>query len=183
MIWSVFLFLLYREQWCTKHFLLNQCCHYSSCLLCCVIHYCSTGWCCGTLLCCEEEMWLSEVLLSDNSSQAAAATTSTSVWGHCWPVTEHWTEGECRIWSCAAVDYSKVLLMRCFMCIELAITVLHYCDHSAHTIDALHGELSQLSTLNMGFCSFSVLIATLHGVLFTLYKATCMYSLVGSVIW
>ena len=70
------------------------------------------------------------------------------------------------------------------MCIELAYTVLHYCDHSAHTIDVLHGELSQLSTLNMGFCRFSVLIATLHhGVLFTLYRATCRYSLAGSVIW
>ena len=31
------------------------------------------------------------------------------------------------------LDYSEVLLMRCFMCIELAYTVLHYCDHSAHT--------------------------------------------------
>ena len=101
---------LHRQQWCTQHFIFHQYCHYSSCLLCCVIHYCSTGWCCGTLLYCEEEMWLPEVLLSDNSPQAAATTASTSVWGHCWPVSEHWTEGECCIRSCAAVNLEFRLL-------------------------------------------------------------------------
>ena len=96
---------------CYHVLMFHQQYHYSSCLLLCVIHYCSSGWCCGTLLYCEDEMWLPEVLLSDNSPQTAEATTSTSVWWYCWPVSEHWTEGECRIRPCAAVmtisDYSS----------------------------------------------------------------------------
>ena len=101
--------LFYRSQkWNRQYsclmFQFHQHCHYSSCLLCSVIHYCSTSLCWGTLLYCEEEMWLPEVLLSDNSSQEAEATASTSVWWHCWTVSEHWIEGECRIWPCAAVN-------------------------------------------------------------------------------
>ena len=97
------------QQWHKQYSCLvfQQQCHHSSYLLCSVIHYCSTGWCCGALLYCEEEMWLPEVLLSDNSSQAAEATASTSVWWHCWPVSEHSTEGECRIWPCAAVNSTE----------------------------------------------------------------------------
>ena len=121
---------------CYHLLMFHQQCHYCSCLLLCVIHYCSPGWCCGTLLYCEEEMWLPEVLYSDNSSQAAAATTSTSVWWHCWSGSEHWAEGECRIWSCAAVNHhNKVLLIRCFMCIEWAIAISwSQCTHSISTI-------------------------------------------------
>ena len=103
-----FFLLSFSYYRCYHVLMFHQQCHYSSCLLCCVIHYCSTGWCCGTLLYCEGEMWLSEVLLSDNSSQeAAAATASTSVWGHCWSVSEHWTDRECCIWACAAVKITS----------------------------------------------------------------------------
>ena len=106
--WVIWFHLSFSYYRCYHVLMFHQQCHYSSCLLCSVIHYCSTGWCCGTLLYCEEEMWLPEVLLSDNSSQAAEATAaSTSVWWHCWPASEHWTEGECCIWSCAAIN--KVL--------------------------------------------------------------------------
>ena len=66
----------------------------------CTVSLIIDGWWCGTLLYCEEEMWSPEVLLSDNSLQGAEATASTSVWWHCWIVPEHWTEGECHLWSC-----------------------------------------------------------------------------------
>ena len=93
-------------RWLCARLMFYQQHYYSSCLLCCVTHPWSTGWSCGTLLHCEEEMWLSEVLFSSNGSQAAAAaaTVSTSLWGRYWPVSEHWTEGECRIWTCTAVN-------------------------------------------------------------------------------
>ena len=107
-------YIFSSPRWLCARLMFHQQHYYSSYLLCCCIRHRSTGWCCGTLLYCEEEIQLSEVLFSNNSSQAAAAataSTSTSVWRHCWPVSEHWTEGECCVWPCAAVmtisDYSS----------------------------------------------------------------------------
>ena len=161
MQWMFLLFLQWLQRY-SEHLLLNQCCRCSSCLLCCVIHYCSTGWCCGTLLYCEEEMWLPEVLLSDNSSQTAAATASTSVWWHCWTVSEHWTEGECCIWSCAAVKFRlQLILIRWFYVHRIiTYTVLQHYDHSAHSSHSHHWNQPWVTAVE---CYWTICCASVVG--------------------